>query len=572
MADPVKSDLEERVARLEAAVERLLAATPRPRPEGPPRSRPARLEAPPSVAGEPGAAPPSPASPPVGGRWSPKPSPYAVGGERWLSRVGVGFVVLAVAFLLKLSFDRGWVTPNVRLAAGFAIALGLLTAGLRLEPTRRRLAQALLGGAVSLFYLVGFAGYQLYALTPLWVALSLMSTTTLLSFVLAERQDSPILAVMGVLGGVATPFLLESGLSNVIGLSAYLGLVLLGGGGVQFHRGWISLLGVLVLGGAAALSPLALVAPERGGAIAVLAVLVYWMVTAVSRVARPFVLSHESSRLDLDAELWITRVVLVASTIVALVLVVLLLDLDLRGAGVLAGFLALLAAAVAHLTRGTLLSQWPSAEMSALCLAFAFILVLQGQSAMFFGVGEAAVLFVLVTRGAPRSLRTLGHLLATAVAVAFCVYAVDAPIQMGALREGALVRLAALAMVAVCGLLVEADAVPAYRGAAYLGLLIWLLSELAPKAHGAALVSIAWGVQGAVALLVSLRLGSRPLQAAGLATLGLVAAKLLLVDLSQLDAVWRILMFLGFGASLLGLAYLVNRPAKTSAESQRASS
>jgi uncharacterized membrane protein len=76
------------------------------------------------------------------------------------------------------------------------------------------------------------------------------------------------------------------------------------------------------------------------------------------------------------------------------------------------------------------------------------------------------------------------------------------------------------------------------------------------------MVSIAWGLQGATALVMSTRSGSQSLQLVGLATLGLVAAKLLLFDLAQLDPGWRILMFFGFGVVLLGLAYLVNRPGR----------
>ena len=43
------------------------------------------------------------------------------------------------------------------------------------------------------------------------------------------------------------------------------------------------------------------------------------------------------------------------------------------------------------------------------------------------------------------------------------------------------------------------------------------------------------------------------------ATLGLVAAKLLVVDMAQVDVIWRILLFMGFGAAFLGLSYLINR-------------
>jgi hypothetical protein len=224
-------------------------------------------------------------------------------------------------------------------------------------------------------------------------------------------------------------------------------------------------------------------------------------------------------------------------------------------------FFGLVLGAAAYSTRGVSLAQWPAAEISALCFATGLWFVAADSAAILLIVTEAVILFTLVTRGAPASLRAIGHGLAAVVAMAFLSYAASAPLDgfLG-LREEAFVRLGVLGMFVVGSMLVEEDLGPGYKGAAYIGLLVWFLSELATKPYGAQLVSIAWAVQGAVALVMSIRNRSQPLQLTGLATLGLVAGKLLLFDLTQLDPVWRILMFLGFGAGLLGLAYLVNLP------------
>ena len=46
---------------------------------------------------------------------------------------------------------------------------------------------------------------------------------------------------------------------------------------------------------------------------------------------------------------------------------------------------------------------------------------------------------------------------------------------------------------------------------------------------------------------------------AGLGTLGLVVGKLFLVDLERLDAIWRILLFMGFGVIFLMLSYFFQK-------------
>jgi uncharacterized membrane protein len=54
---------------------------------------------------------------------------------------------------------------------------------------------------------------------------------------------------------------------------------------------------------------------------------------------------------------------------------------------------------------------------------------------------------------------------------------------------------------------------------------------------------------------MGLRLDHTQIIRAGMATLFLVVAKLFLVDLSEVEAVWRILLFLGFGGLFLILSY-----------------
>jgi uncharacterized membrane protein len=471
-------------------------------------------------------------------------------------------VILAMAFLLKLSFDRGWITPAVRLAGGFATGGVLLVLGLRLERTRRRLAQILLGGSIAIFYLVGFAGFQLYELLPFPVALALMSSTTVLAIVLSEPQDSPLLAVIGVSGGLATPFLLETGSGNVAGLSFYAALVLLGAGAVQLHRGWASVLGTAALGGAIVL---ALAASGAAGRVVVapsVALAVYALVCVASPLARPLLRPDAPPRRRPGWDLWMIRLATTFGTAVTISLLAVVLSLSARETGGLLLLVGLAAAAASHRARGVRLTEWPAAELAALSLAFGLWLVVGDPRAMLPVAAEAAVLLALAARGAPGSLRPLAHALSAAVMIAFLVQAGDAPLDgfLG-LRAGATIRLGVLAMLIVDATLAGDDAAPLYRAAAYVGLLVWFLSELGPRANGAALVSIAWALQGAVALVVSIRSRSQTLQLAGLATLGLVAGKLLLVDLARLDAVWRILLFFGFGVALLGLAWLVNRPA-----------
>jgi hypothetical protein len=103
-----------------------------------------------------------------------------------------------------------------------------------------------------------------------------------------------------------------------------------------------------------------------------------------------------------------------------------------------------------------------------------------------------------------------------------------------------------------------------YLLSAHSAVLAWLWSELSPLQSGDAYVTIAWGLYAAALLVVGLRLDHTGFIRAGMATLFVVVAKLFLVDLSEVEAVWRILLFLGFGGLFLILSYYLQalwRPA-----------
>ncbi len=69
--------------------------------------------------------------------------------EFWLNRIGIGLLLLGVAFLFKYSVDQGWLTPPVRVWFGFLLGCLLLVTGLRVQGPRRPLSQVLLGGSIA---------------------------------------------------------------------------------------------------------------------------------------------------------------------------------------------------------------------------------------------------------------------------------------------------------------------------------------------------------------------------------------------------------------------------------------
>jgi uncharacterized membrane protein len=85
-----------------------------------------------------------------------------------------------------------------------------------------------------------------------------------------------------------------------------------------------------------------------------------------------------------------------------------------------------------------------------------------------------------------------------------------------------------------------------------------------PAWHGAALagdlaISVYWLMYAAVAVLLGLRLDNVVVRSTGLAVAGLAAAKIALIDLSTLEALYRVGSFFGLALIALAVAYAYNR-------------
>ena len=186
----------------------------------------------------------------LGERWRGLELPFELANLRrwewWMNKVGIALFLMGVVFLFKFSWDRGWLqvllTPAVRVALGVLLGTALVWVGLRVYAGRRAFAQVVLGGGIGTYYITGFAAYGMLGVVSYPVAFAFMAAVTLLAFVLALRQNGAALAVIGVSGGLATPFLLYDGDGGTGGLVLYAGIVLAGAMGIYLLKGWRSLL------------------------------------------------------------------------------------------------------------------------------------------------------------------------------------------------------------------------------------------------------------------------------------------------------------------------------------------
>lgn len=192
--------------------------------------------------------PPPPPPPPV------TPPPPAVSRPfDWESLVGVKLfswiagisLVLAAVFFLKYSVEHGWLSPAVRAAFGLATGIVLIAVcELRIARNYRVTANAMHGAAIAILYATLFSMHALWHLVSPGVAFFFMLLVTALAVWLSIRRDSVFIAVLGLLGGFATPALLSTGENRPVVLFSYLLLLNLGLAWIAWWRRWPAL-GVL---------------------------------------------------------------------------------------------------------------------------------------------------------------------------------------------------------------------------------------------------------------------------------------------------------------------------------------
>jgi len=98
-----------------------------------------------------------------------------------------------------------------------------------------------------------------------------------------------------------------------------------------------------------------------------------------------------------------------------------------------------------------------------------------------------------------------------------------------------------------------------YQLVAHIGMLAWFSKEFSSLDSGQMVTSVAWGVYAVLILVSGFWLKKPKLRGVGMATILLVVGKLFFVDLSQTSALLRIPLFMGFGALLLLIGYLLQK-------------
>ena len=159
-------------------------------------------------------------------------------GQRGLLAVGVVALLMATGYLLKLSFERGWIPPVMRCIGG-ALLGGIVGAiGWRLHQRYRIYGAALVGCGAGIIYLSVWAACRLYEVMPTTTGIVGLALVSVALAVIAYAVDVEVLGITAALGAFMAPVLLGRDEANANLLLLYLACMAAGLGLVAARRRW----------------------------------------------------------------------------------------------------------------------------------------------------------------------------------------------------------------------------------------------------------------------------------------------------------------------------------------------
>jgi hypothetical protein len=159
-------------------------------------------------------------------------------GQRVLLAVGVVALILAAGYLLRLSFDRGWISPLMRCVGGACAGFVVGAVGWRLQPRYRTYGAALIGCGAAIIYLSVWAAARLYGVLPPTTGIVGLAMVSVALAMIAYAIDVEALGTTAALGVFFAPLLLGRDYADADLLLLYLACMAAGLGFVAARRRW----------------------------------------------------------------------------------------------------------------------------------------------------------------------------------------------------------------------------------------------------------------------------------------------------------------------------------------------
>ena len=143
-------------------------------------------------------------------------------GENLMNKIGIAVLVLGLGLLLRYAIGHGFIGETAQTLIGIASGGVLLYLAHRLRDSFRAFSSVLVGGGLAVLYFSIAIAFQQYHIIGQTAAFAVMVCISALGVLLTLAYDRRELAVIALLGGFATPFMVSTGEGNYKVLFTYL--------------------------------------------------------------------------------------------------------------------------------------------------------------------------------------------------------------------------------------------------------------------------------------------------------------------------------------------------------------
>ncbi len=162
--------------------------------------------------------------------------------ESIITKLGILLLLIGVGYIFKLAYDSGYITQELILLGGALFGFVLIGLSYRVKKKKRLiLGQVLAGGGIATLYITTYAAYQGYDIIPGILAFIFMCVITFIAFFIAVTDNSLSISIVGIMGGLLTPFVLQYEQLGIEGTGLYIAVLALSAMIIFIIKGWRTL-------------------------------------------------------------------------------------------------------------------------------------------------------------------------------------------------------------------------------------------------------------------------------------------------------------------------------------------
>jgi uncharacterized membrane protein len=159
-------------------------------------------------------------------------------GLKVMHLIGIVVLVTGISIGVKYAIDRQLISESMRILLAYAAGVLLFGLSIRLKKKYQLFSAILFSGSMASVYFTTYAAFVYYQFFPMIIAFVIMVALTVYTAIKAIAYDRKEIAIIGMIGAYAIPFLISSNSERVDLFFSYILLINIGVVFLSYRKGW----------------------------------------------------------------------------------------------------------------------------------------------------------------------------------------------------------------------------------------------------------------------------------------------------------------------------------------------